>query len=1210
MPDNAGAEAAFRGYRTQTIYILYRLSQQTKNETFFPETSEDLLIKSELQNEFIQVKNYSSDLVLSKIISFFERIPQFAQTDLVNQFKLISFGKLGVELNELKNTSKSPAIRKKLLEKKYFTKEQVDYIFENLTIEVCDEGQLMEEISSWLESSIAGIDIKSAFELMMYWLYEISENKDSISKDNLIKKVLNIGKFLSERFHFLSQFGSSILPIRESLENEVNYEKLRDQFYLGLTSNYYHIEANLDVVRESKMIALENGFKQNDSVIIHGASGQGKSTLALRFIHENFPEGFVFKIQPIENQESLNQIVAAIKSLSKPFESPFLIYIDVKPGNSYWVNLIQQISIIENCKILITIREEDLNRAEGINEFINPTGIKLTFNRDEALEIYRRLNQKKRTLKFLNFEDAWTSYGEGNLLLEFVYLLNQGESLKSRLANQVKRIKEFAKTQNEWEQVEFLKKVAFAHSYDCRINVKKLVDTVSLKDPAEIIKWFEDEYLIRESGDGKILESLHSIRSKILVEILFDPVIDDFEKITCDTLKIVEENDVGLLLFHAFADLENYDLILEELPNYQTTRWISFEGILSSLLWLGLKKYKSENLIHLKKMKEVNAGWKIFIPLIFHKGIDFSFMKDLMGEGNFEKVMEVRDSFSPRENIFKYAISWLQKTNLPEVEYCNERDLSCFGKSLFWMGELGVSKEIDFEIYRFDEIFDVQENELGVPVEVLAEMLLGLYYFSVESRKLNKKFRTSFLERFRITYQVPKFEETEKTVNLHYIFNLELDGDNQDYDLNGRSVNLLRTIRKAFPEKETYAIEGFGHEVSFLELGHNPTLKKMPAKNLGIEWLTEMNSVYLNLIEYDERAKSWNELVNNLFTARKEILTLLRKLKIGIEKFFKNRKLQTIEDYWTSFKSDWYNLELKLELLFPQSVVDKWGFVKDNISSTPIERIQSENRKSLLLQIQPKLQDIKDFQNDLGNFFKQSSQVIQSKVLEKILTPDESKKGKHIARVSCINFSNALKKLGGYQEAFSEYFNQYILINDLEKMEKEEKTLYEDILFLWVSFCSASSKKSKNISKDLQLKIQRIRSEVDGKIEFQLNKLKVQKYFFDFEIIEDEENIANTFIVTYHENIAECYIAPLEIMKVLQKQLKIGEYPTIPRFIIDVYFQNFVIVPLIKDVSPDLYCVRLSSENLLYRGTINSIGAADVSKLTDGEISFLEIQKV
>jgi ABC-type transport system involved in cytochrome bd biosynthesis fused ATPase/permease subunit len=84
-------------------------------------------------------------------------------------------------------------------------------------------------------------------------------------------------------------------PIDDQQIN-LNESKLHEEFYQGVSAKYEHILANADVFRPNKIREIEAKFKECSIVIIHGASGQGKSTLAYRYLREYFPNMWKFKI--------------------------------------------------------------------------------------------------------------------------------------------------------------------------------------------------------------------------------------------------------------------------------------------------------------------------------------------------------------------------------------------------------------------------------------------------------------------------------------------------------------------------------------------------------------------------------------------------------------------------------------------------------------------------------------------------------------------------------------------------------------------------------------------------------------------------------------------------------------------------------------------------------------------------------------------------
>lgn len=63
-----GAQSAWKGYSSQTLYIASRIMGETANDEYYPEHLEDLLIKRDGQVvEAVQVKNLSDPLTISDL---------------------------------------------------------------------------------------------------------------------------------------------------------------------------------------------------------------------------------------------------------------------------------------------------------------------------------------------------------------------------------------------------------------------------------------------------------------------------------------------------------------------------------------------------------------------------------------------------------------------------------------------------------------------------------------------------------------------------------------------------------------------------------------------------------------------------------------------------------------------------------------------------------------------------------------------------------------------------------------------------------------------------------------------------------------------------------------------------------------------------------------------------------------------------------------
>lgn len=151
LQSETGAEAAWRGFSTQTLYTAKRLLECNVNEfEFYPEQVEDLLIKKEGRiYELVQVKNLSKDLSLSDLSpnkedSFFRRCLRYKEnTEII--LRVVSFGNIGSEIDTLLKTNNKleTNIAKKL--KSYgYAVEDIKWLLTHLQVEKVNEDELQK----------------------------------------------------------------------------------------------------------------------------------------------------------------------------------------------------------------------------------------------------------------------------------------------------------------------------------------------------------------------------------------------------------------------------------------------------------------------------------------------------------------------------------------------------------------------------------------------------------------------------------------------------------------------------------------------------------------------------------------------------------------------------------------------------------------------------------------------------------------------------------------------------------------------------------------------------------------------------------------------------------------------------------------------------------------------------------------------------------
>lgn len=92
---------------------------------------------------------------------------------------------------------------------------------------------------------------------------------------------------------------------------------------------------------------------------MHGASGQGKTALAYRYLHDFVPESWRFDIRLIESRTRALSVVQALIGHLGAIGVPAYVYVDVPPGEQFWLELVKALAGFSLVRIIVTIREED-----------------------------------------------------------------------------------------------------------------------------------------------------------------------------------------------------------------------------------------------------------------------------------------------------------------------------------------------------------------------------------------------------------------------------------------------------------------------------------------------------------------------------------------------------------------------------------------------------------------------------------------------------------------------------------------------------------------------------------------------------------------------------------------------------------------------------------------------------------------------------------
>ncbi len=1083
-----GATFAYRGYRLQALYSLNRILGSISDEPiiFLPENGgEDLGIEEKgVVIEIAQVKSYEnlslSDLKPREANSFFHRAIEYLKQEDPPVVKLINFGKIGPELThawegEQKNRQ---SVVQKLITYEY-KEYDIELLLDNLQIFEIYEEKIEDELYSKLQAMLTGIDPVSAFDLLNYWIYLASENKERISKADAVNKVNSVGKFINGRAQFYQEWFTSINPIEDFEVTEGQLAGLAEEYFRGVSARYEHILANLDFRREDKLEEVRDAFKKNNVVIIHAASGQGKTTLAFRYIHDYFPEQWRFSILAIENRQHMTKIATALSSHADALQAPMLVFIDVSPRDLVWAELVKQLSHHSNFQVLVAIREEDFRRS-NIPGDLEYSSIDLSFNEDEANQIYNTAIDKGIRTVYLTFDDAWEAFGEKGPLLEFVYLLTQTKSLRQRLEEQIDRLqKETREKKLSPDELLLLRLVAIVTALEGRLRISTLIPSLNLPEPNLTLKYYEKEYLLRISGDETYIEALHPIRSRILVDLLVDPATFPWIDLAARAIPNVPESDWEIFFLHIFIDFPQFTDKITDLVNRLIPHtWTGLAGGLRCLLWISIKKYIETNRDVIESSRHVFGPAWFFIPDLNFGGTDapnldgwWNDLGDLIPDETKQEIEKIRGAQSPKSEVFETARLWLDRHEERPNEPIESIHWDAAAEVLYWAYRFELAEKV--EGWLSDEALSYATRILTL--EELSEVSLALFLCNPSRQeKWFDSLKSELSTRLVNDYQIIAFEDTESVRTIHFLSYPEfhdeqaISSEDEHQSIHEKTMEKVQLIRQLFPRFEKYGSQGYGHQIPDMEvLPDDSTKKGISIEFLVPKWPLRVNGIASGLVRFRTRSDTWDEYIESVLGNRECVIRISKVLLRGIGRFFERSEPYNFLKGELFQIDDWNKCQAAIQdmPLLPKTAVDPWGIGQPEGTRTEILQLQSSLPKSILQKkYKPYQEAERGYLGTVSAFMDQAIHVSVTNIRTGKLPENSTEKQEILNELqeagidvnsgerSVMNFWEIYSRLPEYQKQFRSLFIALADMNRLKRIEQEETEVNKNLWRYWVNF--------------------------------------------------------------------------------------------------------------------------------------------------------------
>ena len=982
-----GGTSALRGFRLQSLYTLHRLlcpGDSRLGELLQPEGAEDLAVfrGSDLR-EACQVKARGAALVLSdlepeKKDGFFRRAITLVRAHPEMTIRLVSFGPVGPELSAA--VAGAATERARVLTKLTgvgIRKTDAALVLDRMEVELVDEAQLLEGVQARVRETAAGHDAAAATQLLLFWMHEASEKTLLLDSGEVIERLAAVGRYLAERAAHAAEWFTTIEPLEDHDLTEGEKDRLAAEFANGVAAQFEHILAGAAIHRPDRLADIERILRTSRVAVVHGASGEGKTTIALSFLAA-LPSVWRFRVRDLEGPRHARSVARALLGHAQALQVPLYVHLDVGPADVGWPVLVRELSRDPEVRVIVTIREEDWRRTITDAEF--PFGdVALSLAQDEAREIYAGLRERSDKAP-PTFDDAWARFGGApGPLLEFVHLCMQGVGLEERLHGQVRRLQDDVRDGRlQAEELELLRLVSVASAYEAGIDLVGAADALHLQEPSRTVERFEGEYLVRTSRDGRALVGLHPLRSAILVGQLTDPALKPWGVIAARVLPLIVDQHIDRFLLYSFArrPVEDQQLLRDELARYQARTWTGLAGIMRALLWRGLADYAETNRALFGEVREASPGfWQLLIDW------DIGRVRENAADGMLsslatthpafaeaaERAREYRERQTPPSDVFAPVRRWLATRLVWPAAPRGGAEWASLGEVALWARKLNIVIPTAEALDRDSWHEAIQESD----IEDLANAAAGL---AVEPHRPDWWSATvpELMDRFRSATQTPCLTDDGAVVSIEFLIDPEQRAG-VSLDPHEEAVRRIELLRRLIPDRARYECRGHGHRL--IDVGHDPTVKAIPAENLFPEAFTRLNGTFHNYIDRWYRVETWLDFWNRSLSQREAALQALRTATNLVTRYFRQQGRGPV-----GVEIDVVTAALAAIgecLPLPRSAVDEWGFV----SESNARRGGDASPESTLggLSVSPYLpfwRAYRDFLSSLDSFAHQAKQAL------------------------------------------------------------------------------------------------------------------------------------------------------------------------------------------------------------------------------------------
>lgn len=899
-----------------------------------------------------------------------------------------------------------------------------------------------------------------------------------------------------------------IVPFDEFSENSTSLEKLQQEYREGIAAQPVHIRNGLDVRRIEWINLIEEKFEESSIVVIRGASGQGKSSLAYRYLLEHFDEGQILCVPKITSESSIWEIVRFLKKELENFE--YIIYYDVQPGDEYWGTFLSTFSTyLSNASLLVTVREDDYNLNKASHGSVRYQEVSLELNEDEARDIYSRYNQHE----FRSFDDLWENFGNGGPLLEFIYLLTHSVTLEEKINAQITHISTDIE-EREWFNV--LAIIAIAGQYDLDIRLDRLYANIELKNVSKLLQKFEKEFFIKITDNRERVKCLHSVRARLILKSLEGKFGFDYLNSLLSTLAVIDVSTIYLLLEY-FEESGADNEIIDKLSEVSYNNLDIVVDVLRGLLWLSVKYYIAENKDVIDEGDKLFANNYVMLALgditgfINTNNYKYEFLEilDKQMPGSLDSAQGLVAKQPKRFLDYDYAKRFLENISDFVADYVRSNSVngSNLGYLLFWASKLHVGINISSNI-----IFDNPKDYVEIALLIKGFIHNGN---TLKVDELKSAYEKDILCDANVVSLREKDNEIYAEVVPDYYSAITENNELKNAAYNEKCMHVVNILSCLYPRVERYNVLLLGTRIAGISVPD--TEKHIPREKFYDKWITEINGFCLRLCKYKNAPESWKEVFDNINVHRNTITEFFEELLIQLGRLYRGK---------TFLNSKLNKLILKLkkekEFSIPKSALDKFG-IREGLKEINIKKEKDTGSEK---EEEKHFEDL-SIEKACQKFFSGISNYING-LHNMLLGIVQNKQPEEYCRFQLYNIVSSYDVYHKFCNSINDFLKGYMSDFDIEK----ERITLEKMVALTYWIYLNGSHQENNIVYDSYEILKKKKRAIDSFFEQEIgNYQEVREYVFlddDVSIYVNLENYDSLIEKIYYK--VQKLVGPSELI--------------------------------------------------------------------------------